>query len=353
MASRLDPLLHALYACPDGSGSWCETLDLIGSAFGARSAVIQVLFPVQGRLRSAWHRRDSNSERNRALHESVLPDSENPRLKIGGAHLSSTGSVVRDADLFAADRTSLAELQARLAALQLGSFMGGALPLDEARYVTLALHRDLGDRADFRGRDEALLEHLLPHVRRAIGFALRLESEQRRNLLLSGALDQLACGVLICDSRGHAVWSNATARSWVAASTQGGARSPLSTWLGRSAAQFPARSPQWVVHDDLHLKLCPVQGTGETLVFVSRRAQHSLVPEGLIARMFGLTPAEASLAAALCGGRALDAHAAARGVTLGTVRCQLKQVLRKTQCTRQSDLVRLVLNSIVARTRHD
>ncbi|MCC6630962.1 MAG: hypothetical protein IT482_02715 [Gammaproteobacteria bacterium] len=349
---ELNSLLLALYECPTDNRGWCTTLDLISSAFGARSAVVQVLVPADGYLRSAWHRRDSESERSRELHESVLPDCENPRLRVASASLGLREAVVRDADLFSRDQASLVDLRSRLAALGLGAFLGGALPLDERRFVTLALHRGLSDRIGFRARDESLLEQLLPHLRRAIGFTLRLESEQRRNLQLSAALDQLSCGVLVCDARGRPTWRNATAANLWSAPGEGEAGSLLGAWLRRASDRFPAREPHWVVQGDLQLLLCPVQGGDETLVFAGRRTGAGLVPEALIARMFGLTPAESVLAAALCAGRSLEQHAAARGVALGTVRCQLKRVLRKTQCAKQSDLVRQVLSSIAAGIRH-
>lgn len=353
VASRLDPLVHALYDCTEEDARWNSALDLIGGAFGARSAVVQVLGPRDGQLRTCWHRRDSLSERSRELHEAVLPDEQNPRLKVANAALRRRVPVVRDADLFSGDRHSLAELRSRLAALQLGAFMGGALPLDGDRYVTLALHRDLADRGGFHGADQRLLEQLLPHLRRATAIALRLESEQRRNSVLAGALDQLDCGVMICNAEGQAVWVNATAAQWFFVAGPHAAAQSLPPWLRKLAGRFPARELQWRSHEDLQLLLCPVPGVGETLVFASRRTSGTLVPETLIARIFGLTPAESALVAALCAGRPLEAHALARGVALGTVRSQLKHVLRKTQCSRQGDLLRVVLSSIVSRIRHD
>lgn len=66
--------------------------------------------------------------------------------------------------------------------------------------------------------------------------------------------------------------------------------------------------------------------------------------EGLLARLFGLSPAESGLAAALAGGESVNDYAEARGVSLNTVRTQLKQALAKTGARRQAELVRLVLS---------
>jgi len=55
-----------------------------------------------------------------------------------------------------------------------------------------------------------------------------------------------------------------------------------------------------------------------------------------------LTRSEADLAVAITDGASLSEHARARGVSISTVRSQLKAVLRKTECRRQSQVVTLV-----------
>jgi DNA-binding CsgD family transcriptional regulator len=60
-------------------------------------------------------------------------------------------------------------------------------------------------------------------------------------------------------------------------------------------------------------------------------------------KRFGLTAAEGELARALCGGDNLRDYAARRGVTLATVRNQLKSVFSKTDTHRQGELIALLL----------
>ncbi|WYX35916.1 hypothetical protein WJ966_02415 [Achromobacter xylosoxidans] len=64
--------------------------------------------------------------------------------------------------------------------------------------------------------------------------------------------------------------------------------------------------------------------------------------------LFGLTEAEARLASALVAGKTVEAYARDRGVTVGTARYQLNQVLGKVGARRQADLVRQVLCSAAA-----
>ena len=62
--------------------------------------------------------------------------------------------------------------------------------------------------------------------------------------------------------------------------------------------------------------------------------------------LYQFTPAEAELVALLTAGRSLEEAAEERGVTMHTVRSQLKHVFAKTDTRRQGQLVRLVLSGL-------
>ena len=61
-----------------------------------------------------------------------------------------------------------------------------------------------------------------------------------------------------------------------------------------------------------------------------------------LARLYGLTRAEATLALQLYGGSNLRNHAATRGISIHTARKQLSAVFEKTGCSQQSQLVGLL-----------
>ena len=76
---------------------------------------------------------------------------------------------------------------------------------------------------------------------------------------------------------------------------------------------------------------------GLALLCVGSARQRS--PEaGMLAQLFGLTAAESALMAAIAGGERLHACAARRGVTLATVRAQLRNVFVKTGAGTQAEL---------------
>jgi DNA-binding CsgD family transcriptional regulator len=77
------------------------------------------------------------------------------------------------------------------------------------------------------------------------------------------------------------------------------------------------------------------------LIVVVDPERHSPSESGLV-ELFGLSPAEARLAAALMTGKRLSAIAADLGVQVTTVRSQLGSILKKVGVKRQSDLVRIL-----------
>ncbi len=60
---------------------------------------------------------------------------------------------------------------------------------------------------------------------------------------------------------------------------------------------------------------------------------------------FGLTSAEARVVEALLKGLTVSAISCERGVSINTVRSQIRSIFHKTQVNRQADLIRLLLRN--------
>jgi len=84
-------------------------------------------------------------------------------------------------------------------------------------------------------------------------------------------------------------------------------------------------------------------GRVKVALFVSDPDAALELPEAQVRRLFGLTQAEAHIAAQLAGGASPREIAAHGGVQINTIRCQLKQIYSKTGARGQRDLVRLLL----------
>ena len=61
-------------------------------------------------------------------------------------------------------------------------------------------------------------------------------------------------------------------------------------------------------------------------------------------QLFGLTPAEARLAAALASGKSLQEYTRESGVMLSTIRTHMKRMYSKLGVARQADLIRILLS---------
>jgi DNA-binding CsgD family transcriptional regulator len=79
------------------------------------------------------------------------------------------------------------------------------------------------------------------------------------------------------------------------------------------------------------------------VVFVSDPAEARGPSETHLRQTYGLTPAEASVAARIAVGHGLADIATERGSALETVRRQSKQILAKTGARHRADLMRLLL----------
>ena len=192
--------------------------------------------------------------------------------------------------------------------------------------------------------------------------------------VLASALDALSAAILILDADGRVWHANHSARELLrrgdgmrvangrlvcARSTDHQAlRSALalaaaspSSGAGPGTSSFRVFRPS--LNRDLGVFVSPLtrDGTaspvgslqsgevGFVLLEVTDPAEVVAISPEHVARIFGLTPSESRLAAALAARASLAEYAARAGVKRETARWTLKRVLQKTGCRRQSELV--------------
>jgi DNA-binding CsgD family transcriptional regulator len=78
------------------------------------------------------------------------------------------------------------------------------------------------------------------------------------------------------------------------------------------------------------------------LVLITDPADGPVLDAQALQQLFALTAAEAGVVLALAAGRSAEDIAAERGVSLPTVRTQIRQILEKTGALHLRDLVRLL-----------
>jgi DNA-binding CsgD family transcriptional regulator len=208
---------------------------------------------------------------------------------------------------------------------------------------------------------------LAVHFRRAFAIWQRLRSCTSAGVLAAQQAS-LAAVVLARDRR--ILFANPAAERLLADPALGLARQgrlcagksaelvALETALGVCQARrfaAPARPPRLLVrlqggpNEGVVARIvpCPAAVHGPSaaaVVFISREGRARLDVRELMAVLYKLTPAEALLVDALCQGQQLQAFADCRGVSMTTVRTQLRGVFAKTGTKGQSDLMKLVFS---------
>ncbi|HEX3992363.1 MAG TPA: LuxR C-terminal-related transcriptional regulator [Acetobacteraceae bacterium] len=84
------------------------------------------------------------------------------------------------------------------------------------------------------------------------------------------------------------------------------------------------------------------QGAGLAIIVALETSRPECVPERMLSDLYSLTTAEAAVAGALAGGITAEDVARERGVSLDTVRTQVRGVLRKTNAANLRDFERIV-----------
>lgn len=362
-----DTLILRLYECCSDAQRWPEVMDLLCAELGSHSAVLQGLSLEGPRAAAFWETHDSRT--NLAPYHTSVSNSGNPRWeakRFGNA--PQMGRVVRDEDLFDdSERPLQQRFQRQLEAIGYGRFLGGGIPLGPGRYMTLALHRQVGDRSDFSDRQTARMLALLPHFAQALRLRQSIACSRSAEALLRGHLERWECGLIVCDADGQVMWRNQRAHG--ALDCGGGLRLRNGQLLASSTSaqqrlstalrhQVGRRAPSFIALDvggcRWQLAVQELDSAGwaqtDTLLLIAFTGDQpvGVIPAESLATLFELTLAESRLASALVAGVTLEEYAARRGVEVSTVRYQLKQVLAKTGVRRQVDLVRQVLCSAAA-----
>ena len=84
------------------------------------------------------------------------------------------------------------------------------------------------------------------------------------------------------------------------------------------------------------------------VVYIRDAAGKSLASTAVTKQLFNLTPAETALSLELANGLSLEEAAEALNIRRNTARAHLRSIFSKTGVRRQTELVRIMLNSVMA-----
>ena len=224
---------------------------------------------------------------------------------------------------------------------------------------------------DWDAEDLKVMQILLPHLLHAVRVRQALASAEALGASLPEQLDHPLLAVVLLDQRGKVVQASPRARRILhegdGLSDHDGALSAqfvednmrLGKLLARTLPQFGREPTGGTLTVDrlsglppFTLRVSPIgvpngdfgARRAVAAVWIVDPAGRFRIDVSSVERTLGLTAAQSRVAAAIAEGRTVCEVAAMERVSEATVRWHLKQVFARTGCSRQAELVRLVLS---------
>jgi DNA-binding CsgD family transcriptional regulator/PAS domain-containing protein len=227
----------------------------------------------------------------------------------------------------------------------------------------------------FSAQDKALCQLVLPHLKQAVHLHSHMDLIESERRLFSGAIERLQVGTVTLDAKGAILSINEEAAAILAEKDgirlTGGAlqaeykeentklqrltNSALAGHAGQAPTVIEAIAitrPSGRSKLSVLIRTLPEgewsdgKGQPRVAVFLRNPESKGLGSLDIVRRLFDLTHAEASLALLLANGLTLDEAAEQLNVRRNTARAHLRSIFSKMGVTRQTELVRLVLNSV-------
>lgn len=232
--------------------------------------------------------------------------------------------------------------------------------------ILLGLLRASG-RTPYSPEERAAAAGMTGHLQRTINLWQDAKILHRDAALGTELMEQLGLAVFALDSSSRVVFANEAAEAMLRATAclrleQGrlsaivaAENDRMQSAIARVAKTRKGESlalqvSSGVAHEVfLGITRLPGQATraafGEATMLITarRRGVQNLVTARQLRQAFGLSLAEAAVAEALIGGKTPDEYAASAGVTLATVRTQLRAIFDKTHTRSQAEAVGAML----------
>ena len=224
----------------------------------------------------------------------------------------------------------------------------------------------------FTQAERKALDFLVPHLQRGFHLYMLLAGAKRENLQMTETLSKIPQSIIVLDRNSTVIFRNSSAETVI--SEKDGlnvvrgkleARSLQDTQKLRKALasvfalqnndlQDPVkiveisrpsgRRPLQVLVAPFCQDVPSLRGETLALVFVFDPEVRPITVDSILMRVYGLTPAEARITSLLAQGLSTKDAGEALNISENTVRTHLKRIFSKTQTSRQSDLINLVLS---------
>lgn len=373
----LPQLLELVYAAGLDEVRWQAFLDALSAPFGDASGVLYAFDPTRGYVDFHY-----NYGTDPAYHASYLAHYQNinpygqpsVRLPVGKVCMANHG-----VDIGEVLKTEFYNGWMKPQGIPADHF-GVVLHKEPGKHVTFGLSPQARIFDRHRDRYARELALLVPHMTRALEIN-RLTAAARQSELVAGvALEAIGAAAFILAGDGRPVRLNAKAEALMRhdgvlkldpfgrlqaayasedASLAGAFAEQRSARVAMASGPLRLTSPStgkkfvaWIVGataTEAGRKNLAPGGASQhrpLVLLVHPVSQHILIPAEDIRRTFDLSVAEARLVAALLSGQSISGYAAKAGLSRNTARNHLAAVFAKTGCSRQSELVALVIGSL-------
>lgn len=231
---------------------------------------------------------------------------------------------------------------------------------------------------DFSVDEKTFCSQLIPHLRRALNIHNQIDRSYSLGLMYSQAIGRMSIATMLIDENGTVIDKNLCAQD-ILDSNDG-----LKIRNGRLEAYYPTDNkklndlikhafnestakessglpeamsitrPSGEVKLGLVVEPIPATAWAEengfptAVIYIRDSVSQSHTSADIAKKLFNLTPAETALSIELSNGLSLEEAAEALGIKRNTARAHLRSIFSKTGVRRQTELVRIFLNSVAS-----
>jgi len=370
--TRILALIDACYEASGNSSGWHGVLDRLGEMFEAPMRHVLLIDPVSRQIRRTL---SSTVERNLQqlwLETLTLTQGEAGAPLLPVPHQRKTDRV--DPLQVLECRKSARRSYDVLAQQGIQCGLALTVAIDPTCLGVVGVMRSPTE-PPFDQRDLDRMKIVLPHLNRAVAQFVRSERDGRQRHAAFAALDRVAPALALLEGNGlvlycnekmrtlgrdgdlsiqngrvHAALPHNRARILAAveecyrAALSGEARTSRSFALSRASERSPLVIVVRAVRTDPAGD--PARPPLVVLLASDPDARFALQRDAL-SELYGMTGAEADVAAMLAEGLSPDEIAQGLGISMNTVRTHMKRAFEKTRVGRQADLVRVLLSTPV------
>lgn len=368
--AKVDPLVGAIYDGATEAPPWHGALELLRATLSAKHVTLMLRPPSSDSSGIMINTGPVTTQGQQSYETHFFALDPFVRLK--------EGDVVTAEELIGKSWLESPVYRDYLKPLDIRHLLGADIYTPEGIECRLRITRS-HDARPFSAEDRALLRFLLPHLKRSIRIHARLDFLECERQLFAGTVNRMLLGMISFDQGGAILETNTEARRILAEKdgiTLSGNTlvvhgSQEGRELQRMIRQALTPAPQGSEGPGVVEALAVTRPSGRSklgvlvkaiplgqwseskhrpaaVVFLRDPESNAVQPSHeLVRRLFELTRMEATLALLLAEGYTLDEAAEKMNVRRNTARTHLRSIFCKTGVTRQTMLVRLLLNSVI------